>query len=70
MHIQSIADRIRCRDKHDPRDCIYCEAAHWIELLSKDVHFDTYNCGHAFPNGTVGDRLFTLPCSVCHKDKL
>jgi len=31
MDRDSIANRVRCIQKHDPRDCVYCEAAHFLE---------------------------------------
>ena len=34
MDRTTIAGRVRCFHKCDPRDCVYCEAAHFLESES------------------------------------
>lgn len=70
MHLQTIAGRVRCHTEvHDPRDCVYCEAAHWLKFLMLNLHFDTYSCGHAIPNDGDKDMLLSLLCPECHMKK-
>ena len=37
MDRATIAGRVRCFHKHDPRDCVYCEASHFLESESSEV---------------------------------
>jgi len=48
MDRDSIAGRIRCIKRCDPRDCVFCEAAHFLESESSE--------------GAVKDRALRVAC--------